>query len=181
MHGQPERVLDEYLVLLARDGSREAFDHLVRRWMPRLVRYTTRTMGEPELARDIAQETWVAVIRGLKRLDDTSQFRAWLYRVAHRKCVDAIRGNQRHRRLIARAQAEPEEQTSASSPASTREIAGLAGAISQLPPEQRDVVHLFYGEELSIAEVAAVLKVPGGTVKSRLHHARETLKKQLGE
>jgi RNA polymerase sigma-70 factor (ECF subfamily) len=57
----------------------------------------------------------------------------------------------------------------------------LSTAISQLSQEQRDVVHLFYGEDLSIEDIATILTVPAGTVKSRLHHARESLKHYLGD
>jgi len=57
----------------------------------------------------------------------------------------------------------------------------LAAALACLSDEQRHVVDLFYGEDLSVAEIATVLSVPAGTVKSRLFHARESLKKQSGE
>jgi RNA polymerase sigma factor (sigma-70 family) len=178
---QSDRVLDEYLVVLARGGSREALNRLVRRWTPKLTRFTARKVGSANLAGDIVQDTWMAAIKGLKRLDDASLFPAWLYRIAHRKCVDAIRDNQRQRRLLARAQAEPETVPGSVNPSTTFDLTSVTGAIGQLTEEQRDVVQLFYGEELSIADIAAVLGVPGGTVKSRLYHARESLKKQLGD
>ncbi|NJO13509.1 MAG: sigma-70 family RNA polymerase sigma factor [Gammaproteobacteria bacterium] len=60
-------------------------------------------------------------------------------------------------------------------------MADLVAAISQLKEDQRDVVYLFYGEELSVEEIGTALAVPAGTVKSRLHHARESLKTYLGE
>ena len=66
MNDETERALDGYLIALIQGGSREAFDRLVRRWTPKLVRYATRVQGRPELARDIVQETWVAAIRGMK-------------------------------------------------------------------------------------------------------------------
>jgi RNA polymerase sigma-70 factor (ECF subfamily) len=182
MNDETERALDGYLITLIQGGSREAFDRLARRWTPKLVRYATRVLGRPELARDIVQETWIGVIRGLKRLDDPSRFPAWIYSIAHRKCIDGIRVNQRQRRLM-----ESVEQQSAIAAAGTQsrvgpsETADLATAISQLSQEQRAVVHLFYGEDLSIDDIASVLDVPAGTVKSRLHHARESLKNYLGE
>jgi RNA polymerase sigma-70 factor, ECF subfamily len=178
---QSDRVLDEYLVVLAQGGSRKAFDRLVRRWTPRLMRFSAREVGAATLAGDIVQETWMAATKGLTRLEDASLFPAWLYRIAHRKCVDAIRDNQRQRRLMARAQAEPEAGPGSVNPSTTFDFGSVTGAIGQLSEEQRDVIHLFYGEELSVADIAAVLGVPGGTVKSRLFHARESLKKQLGD
>jgi RNA polymerase sigma-70 factor (ECF subfamily) len=178
---QSDRVLDGYLVVLAQSGSREAFDRLVRRWTPKLMRFSVRKLGSPNFAGDIVQETWMAAIKGLRRLDDASLFPAWLYRIAHRKCVDAIRDIQRRRRLIARVQAEPETRLDSVNHSMTCDRMGVTDAIQQLTEEQRDVVQLFYSEELSVADIALVLGVPSGTVKSRLHHARESLKKQLGE
>lgn len=182
MNDDPDRVLDEYLVVLVQGGSREAFNRLARRWTPRLVRYTARMVGHPELAGDIVQETWMGAIRGLKQLTDPVQFPAWIYSIARRKCVDVIRVNQRQRRLTLGAQAELDANAAIDPRGSAASDAvDLAAAISQLSAEQRDVVHLFYGEDLSVEEIGKVLAVPAGTVKSRLHHARETLKKFLGE
>jgi RNA polymerase sigma-70 factor (ECF subfamily) len=182
MNDETERALDGYLIALVQGGSREAFDGLVRRWTPKLLRYATRVLGRPEASRDIVQETWVAAIRGMKKLDDPSRFAAWIYAIAHRKCIDGIRLNQRQRRLIETIE---HEAAVASSGGERRpdpdDRADLATAISRLSQEQREVVHLFYGEDLSIEDIASILAVPAGTVKSRLHHARELLKHDLGE
>lgn len=180
MDDTPGRVLDEYLVSLSQAGSVEALDRLARRWTPRLLRYAARVLGgsgdSSEAARDIVQETWVGAIRGLRGLHDTAQFPAWIYGIATRKCADEIRARTRRRRLEVAAAGEPIAVTS---PTSERQI-DLAAAIRGLPPIHRAAVHLFYGEDLSVEEIAAVLKIPAGTVKSRLHHAREALKSQLG-
>lgn len=182
MDDETERVLDGYLIALAQGGSREAFDRLVRRWTPRLLRYAIRALDRPESARDAVQETWVAAIRGLKKLDDPSRFPAWIYSIAHRKCVDGIRFNQRHRRLIEIAGREALVASAGSQIRSDQDDrSDLTTAISHLSQEQRDVVNLFYGEDLSIWEIASILAVAAGTVKSRLHHARESLKNYLGE
>jgi RNA polymerase sigma factor (sigma-70 family) len=182
MDDETERALDGYLIALIQGGSREAFDRLARRWTPKLLRYATRVLGRPEVARDIVQETWIGVIRGLKRLEDPSQFPAWIYSIAHRKCIDGIRANQRQRRLIESVEIESTVAAAGTqSGLGLGEKADLAPAISQLSQEHREVVHLFYGEDLSIEDIASVLTVPAGTVKSRLHHAREMLKSYLGE
>jgi RNA polymerase sigma-70 factor (ECF subfamily) len=178
MIDETERALDGYLVALIQGGSREAFDRLARRWTPRLVRYATRVLGRPEVARDVVQETWIGVIRGLRRLDDPAQFPAWIYSITHKKCVDGIRLNQRQRRLKERVEQETAISAVEDSIGKTRDV---ATAISHLSDAQRDVVHLFYGEGLPVNEIASILGIPPGTVKSRLHHARQTLKKLAGE
>jgi RNA polymerase sigma-70 factor (ECF subfamily) len=181
MDGETDRAFDEYLVLLAKAGSRAAFDRLARRWTPRLKRYVLRKVGVAEVARDIVQETWIGVIHGLARLQNGTSFPAWIYRIAHRKCVDSIRGAQRHRRLTAAAGIEADVSASCLDGAAAFDSADLTSALRRLSSEHRDVVALFYAEDLGVQEIAAVLSVPVGTVKSRLHHARQALKTQLGE
>ncbi len=176
----PERALDEYLVSLSQAGSSEALDGLARRWTPRLLRYAARVLGgsdSAEAARDVVQETWIGAIRGLRGLRDPAQFPAWIYGIATRKCADAIRANIRRRRLD--AQATPESSRPVENLTSEQQI-DLTTAIRGLPPIHRAVVHLFYREEMSVEEIASVLGIPAGTIKSRLHHAREALKRQMG-
>ena len=178
----PERVLDEYLVVLSQAGSPDALNRLAHRWTPRLQRYAARLLGGsgdgPELARDVVQDTWVGAIRGLRRLRDPAQFPAWIYGIATRKCADAIRASTRRRRLGVAAFDGTKEQ--GSRPMSPDNRIDLATGIRGLPPEHRGVVHLFYGEELSVEEIASALDIPAGTVKSRLHYAREALKRYMG-
>jgi RNA polymerase sigma-70 factor (ECF subfamily) len=178
----PERALDEYLVSLSRAGSVEAMDGLARRWTPRLLRYTTRLLGGSpdavETARDIVQETWVGVIRGLRGLRDPAQFPSWIYGIATRRSADAIRARTRRRRLDACVLAGDASEPVAS-PTSSEQQIDLANAIRALPPIHRAAVHLFYLEDLTVEEIASVLGTPAGTVKSRLHHARAALRRQL--
>ena len=177
----PERALDEYLVVLSQAGSIDALDGLARRWTPRLLRYAARVLGgsseDADAARDVVQETWIGAIRGLRGLRDPAQFPAWIYGIATRKCADAIRGNRRRRRLAADREASGPELEPGLAP---EHQIDLATAIQGLPPMHRAVVHLFYREDLSVEEIASVLEIPTGTVKSRLHHAREALRRQLG-
>lgn len=180
MEQSPDRPLDEYLVLLSQAGSTDAMDGLARRWTPRLLRYAVRVLGGSheavDMARDVVQETWVGAIRGLSGLRDPAQFPAWIYGIATRKCADAIRVTVRRRRLDAHsAVGDPRPQESAS----VENQIDLAFGIRKLPAKQRAVVHLFYGEDLTVEEIALALRVPAGTVKSRLHHARDVLKRSL--
>lgn len=176
----PERPLDEYLVLLSQAGSADAMDGLARRWTPRLLRYAARMLGgsieSAETARDVVQETWVGAIRGLSGLRDPAQFPAWIYGIATRKCADAIRTSMRRRRLdLHSVGAGPTEAA-----VSVEYRIDMKDGIRQLPPKQRAAVHLFYGEDLTVEEIASALGIPAGTVKSRLHQARQALKRNLG-
>jgi RNA polymerase sigma-70 factor (ECF subfamily) len=145
-----------------------------------LLRYAARVLGgsdSVEAARDVVQETWIGAIRGIRGLRDPAQFPAWIYGIATRKCADAIRSNTRRRRLGVEA-AAGESSRPVENLTSEQQI-DLATAIRRLPPIHRAAIHLFYREELSVEEIASVLGIPAGTVKSRLHHARDALKRQL--
>lgn len=173
-----DRIYDDYLVASARAGDRPAFNELARRWEGKLVRHAWRLTADAEAARDIAQDAWGSIAAGLKRLDDSAAFPAFAFRVVTRRAADHIRAKRRQRALDAAVAAEPTapmEMNDAS--ASGR---ALQKALATLPPEQRAAIALFYLEDLSVAEIAAALDVPAGTVKTRLMAAREKLKAAFG-
>jgi RNA polymerase sigma factor (sigma-70 family) len=182
MQRDRERILDEYLVMSSQAGSKPAFEELARRWTPRLVRYAARALGpghvSAESVRDVVQETWLGAIRGLRRLDDPARFPAWIYSIATRKCADWVRAAVRRRRFDASLERTAVTAGSEGADEWARSL-DLDGAIAGLPDGERSVVYLYYGGDLGVTEVAAVLGVPAGTVKSRLHHARQALRRSL--
>lgn len=178
MQRGPDRVLDEYLVLTAQAGSRVALDELARRWTPRLLRHAQHLLGSTDRARDAVQETWLAVLRGLRGLQDPGRFPAWIYTIATHRCADAIRGSVRLRSFRQAAQGDP---TNGEASRSADDTLDMRGALSRLPSDQAVVMAMFYGGDLSVEEIAGALAIPAGTVKSRLHHARETLRTILGK
>lgn len=179
MDGGASRVLDEYLVLAAGQGDRKAFEHLARRWDRRLVAHAWRLTGDRDVARDAAQAAWVQIARGLSSLKDEAAFPAWAYRIVSRRCARIIAGRVRDRALDLAVASEPEfasDTPDAGDPTGQRR---LHVAIARLPAAQRAAIALFHFEELSIAEVAVALDVPAGTIKTRLMHARRTLRAAL--
>jgi RNA polymerase sigma factor (sigma-70 family) len=174
-----ENALDDYLVLLAQGGSREAFARLAARWTPKLLAFAARSLGSTEAAKDVVQETWESAVRGLARLDDPARFRAWIYTIAARKCADALRGKYRNARIAGSAEAmAPPPQ---SDEAASNDRLDVAAALRRLPTEQRVAASLFFGTDLSVAEIATITGVPEGTVKSRLFAARKALREVFGE
>ncbi|HRP09481.1 MAG TPA: sigma-70 family RNA polymerase sigma factor [Terricaulis sp.] len=173
-----EHALDEYLVLSAQAGSREAFAQLARRWTPKLIAFAQRMLNDQEAGRDVVQETWISAWRGLGGLDDPARWRAWLYAIAHRKCADALRTRYRGRRLES-ALAGGARESSGDEAARADARLGLAQAMARLPLEQRIATSLYFGEEMSVAEIAEATGVPVGTVKSRLFAARQALRGHL--
>ncbi|MBX3431600.1 MAG: sigma-70 family RNA polymerase sigma factor [Hyphomonadaceae bacterium] len=174
-----EHALDEYLVLLAQAGNRDAFARLVARWSPRLLAFAARSTGNAEAARDAVQDAWESALRGLGRLEDPARFPAWIFAIAARKCTDTLRAKYRGQRLSAAAEDGAALETRATPDVDAQ--LDLATALKRLPAEQRVAVALLYGEDMSVAEIAAITGVPPGTVKSRLSAARHALRAHMEE
>ena len=171
-----ERVIDELLVMRCQEGGREAFELLVRRWQRRLWQYARRLTGDSDVAWDVTQETWLAILRQIRKLSDPAWFAAWAYRIVRNKCADHARKAGRRRKL---AETLAGRQRAGGNP--PREAPGdaVARAVRRLPTDQQELLTLKYGADLNIIEIALVLGIPAGTVKSRLYNAREQLRRIL--
>ncbi|MGW2325270.1 RNA polymerase sigma factor [Streptomyces sp. NPDC001700] len=175
---------DGLLVVRCQLGEREAFRELVGLWHAPLWRYVRGMVGSPHLADDLAQEAWVAVVRGLPRLRQPERFAPWLFTIARRAVADHLRQAYRvsetsvSETSVEEAGAVVDDDDSLSGVLTTMQVeAGLNG----LPPLEREVLILFHLQDLSLAACAEVLGVPPGTVKSRLHRARRMLRSVLAE
>lgn len=177
-----DQALDELLVLSCHGGSSTAFAELHRRWHKKLLAHAGYLLGRScrDRAEDVCQEAWLAIARGLQELAEPSQFRAWAYAIVTRRAADLHRKMGRAARVVdeLRAETETANHTSAASD-STNHKEQLRIALEQLPSDDRALLRLFYLEELSVAETAEALDIPAGTVKSRLFHARQRLRRAL--
>lgn len=178
MHDPRERLYDEYLAAGARAGSRLALGQLVERFQPRLLGHARRLTGDPEAARDAVQEAWVEIVRGLPRLHDVTAFPAWAFRIVSRRCARWVRKTQQRRRLHAEFAPQAETIVPADGERAA-DAARLTRAMAMLPPDQRAALALFYLEDMSVAEIAIALATPSGTIKTRLMHARDKLRRSL--
>ncbi len=172
-----EQVVDELLVLGAQARQVEAFERLAARWHPRLLRHASRLTGDREGAQEAVQEAWVAVARGLWRLKDPACFGPWALRIVSRRCADWIGRRRRTRQHTTELDAASQAQAPADPHDDDR--GRVREALRRLDREQRALMAMFYVESLTVAEIAQVLDVPVGTVKSRLYHARERLRAAL--
>lgn len=158
---------DQLLVLEAQDGDVRAMESLVRRWQKRLWQHALRLTDDPEAAWDVTQQTWLGIIKGLRRLNDPARFRAWAYRITTNQAMDWLKKN----RSSTKSMADHPEPVSPE----TADL-GLLELLPKLDLKKRLVLSLFYLEQLTIPEISAALGIPTGTVKSRLHKARQELK-----
>jgi RNA polymerase sigma-70 factor (ECF subfamily) len=173
---------DELLALRCQLGEAGAFDDLVGRWHQPLWRYVRRLTGDEDAAAETVQDVWLRVLRAIARLRDPARLRAWLFGIARRAVMDRLREQ------YAVAQAGAELDASGLDVVAEEEDADLEAELAQmrrellrLPVLEREALTLFYLDELSLAEIAAVLAVPVGTVKSRLFRARRALREQMQE
>ena len=164
----------------SQEGDPSAFEELIERWQERLWRHAWRLTGDEDAAYDVLQESWLAITRGLRRLHDAAAFHGWAYQIVSHKCRDWIRREARRRGL----KSTLEEQLLASQRevvARQQRAATLREAIQSLPGADRAILALRYEEEFSTAEIAEILEIPEGTVKSRLYHARNRLRQIMRE
>jgi RNA polymerase sigma-70 factor (ECF subfamily) len=171
LQAEKRRALLALHVAGARLGRARDFAALVELAGPRLLAHARRLTDEPETARDMVQDAWAAIARGLHALRDDRAFLPWALAIVTRAA-----GRDLKRRLRARA-TEAELAREQADPGA--DPPDLRAAIRELPAGQRAVMDLFYIEGLSVAEVATALSIPPGTVKTRLMHARIRLRALL--
>jgi RNA polymerase sigma factor (sigma-70 family) len=174
---QDDPRIDTLLAVRCQLGERAAFDDLIRRWALPLRRYVQRVVGDSESADELVQDIWLGVIQGIRRLQDPARFRSWLFGIAHRRLMDRLRG--RYLAPVGDNEAADEIPANLPDPDRSLEVRELERGLRRLPPFEREVLSLFYLEELSLAEVAQVLAIPVGTVKSRLFRARNLLRHEI--
>jgi RNA polymerase sigma-70 factor (ECF subfamily) len=190
---------DETLMAEVGSGDDAAFNALVARYERPLLNFIYRFVGDPQLARDLYQETFLRVYRAARSYNPARRFSTWLFQIAANLCIDALR-----RRKVARlwelppwAEQAPEGmgeapqvrsgwQTAAvEDPAQVVERKELSErvqeAVQALPADARLVLVLRHYQGLSYREISEVLRCPVGTVKSRLHYALQALKRRLLE
>jgi len=162
------------LVERAVGGDAGAFEALAEGCRPWLFGLCFRLVGDRHTAEDLVQETLVQAMRGIGGLREAARFRAWLGRIAVNACRMHLR-----RALSAASHSAAPEYVEAPQQASPESPLGVDEALARLNPAQRRMLRLFYGLELSHAEVGEVLALSPAAVKSRLHRARERLRKEM--
>ena len=160
---------DPDLIRAAAKGDHVAFAQLVRAHQSQVWRFLSHLLGDPSLAEDVTQETFLKVYKKLDSYQFRSRFSTWVLAIARNAGVDAMRKN---RRKQADLDVEQLDDPRAHSSPSRLE---LETAIGSLAPKLREAFLLVEVMGLSYQEVARVLGVPIGTVKSRLYHARRHL------
>ena len=170
---------------IQRQGDRRAAEELISAHYREIYAYVFRQTGDLETAMDLTQEVFLAVLQSIHRYDPKKAgFRTWLYRIASNKLADLFRSPAYRFRqktipleeLTLPANGSPEEQW-----LDAEELRQLQRHIAELPDELQSILRLrFYGEK-NFREIAEILSLPEGTVKTRYYAAIRTLRKEAGE
>jgi RNA polymerase sigma-70 factor (ECF subfamily) len=170
------------LVARAKAGDLGAFEQLYELHRTAIFRTARLITGDTPTAEEILQETFLRAFKNIEKFHEGVSLAPWLYRVAVNLAYDATTRQRRWMTaitnivdwLVTPVLETPEQR------AETREIQELVQeAIGRLDLKQRTVLALYYLQEFNLTEIAEILDCPVGTVKSRLHYARETLRREL--
>ena len=165
------------LVERARGGDHDAFAVLIRAAIARLDAAARLILRDRELARDAVQDALIRAWRDLPGLRDPDRFNAWLYRLTTHACLDLAR---RRRRRVHEVELTPiSEPFTSGTPSNVAERELLDEALRRLEPEWRAVVVLHYFVGMPLPDVAAELRIPLGTAKSRLHRSLGVMRSTL--
>ncbi len=179
------------LIERAQAQDETAFDQIVRLYADRIYNYVRRMVGNPQDAEDITQEVFIRAYQGLPSFDGRASFSTWLYRIATNLCIDHRRRQSRRVQTVPYHRDESDEedgdwefpdtsQPSALDMLLTRELQAVVDeAIDALSPKLKTVLLLYDVEGLSYEQIAQALRIPMGTVKSRLFAAREQIRRAV--
>jgi len=181
---------DEELIAAYRHGDAGAFELLLRRHRAPLFTFLVRMLGDKERAEDLAQETFLRIVKGAQAWEQRARFQTWLFTIARNLCVDASRRDRFRRTESLDAQGPDDEPAMVDSvpgheidPARGAQSARLRPLLQKallgLPPEQREVFILREQTGVAFKEIAEILVVNENTVKSRMRYAIEGLRKAL--
>ena len=175
------QLTDEQLMARAKAGNDAAFEELYHRYARRLKGFFYLQLGrDEELAADATHDVFLRAYEARNRYQEGKSVSTWLFTIAYNICRNHYRSNAYETQLLATLDAEPisDEQIEVQLDAAALDDA-LAQVLSELPPPLHQLFSLHYQEELTIPQVAEIVGIPEGTVKSRLHKTMNIIRKKL--
>lgn len=166
---------DDALVQRTQSGDAEAFSELVRRHEHSVYNVALRFMRNPSLAEDMAQEAFLKAYQKIGRFRGDARFSTWLYRIACNVCLTELQKRKRRSELTTQA-APSAPGMPAMQAAQADEAEIIRQCVTQLPRRYAEVITLYYLNECSYSQVAEIMNVPEGTLKTWMHRARKLLR-----
>ena len=160
---------DDVLQLLRGRKYDEALERLLDAYEKKVFRMAVVMLRDAGRAEEVTQDVFLKVWRALQSYDGRASLSTWVYAIARNTCLSAVRSESYRKTLLLEESQEP--TVASSGPLNV----ALTQCLSRLPDVQRDVITMFYFEDRNVAEVAQLMDLPEGTVKSHLHRARRAL------
>lgn len=174
-------VTDEELAIRVQGGDKAAFAAIMERFEGKLLRYGNKFLAEREDVVDIVQEVFISVYQNIKSFDEVQKFSPWIYRIAHNAFVNGLKKRSRNPFVMLDFDALLSHTVSEDPLQGEREQEEMHKMIDvgldQISPKYKEILILYYLEELPYKEIADILEVPTGTVGIRIKRAKEALKK----
>ena len=170
---------DEQLIEQALKGNKKAWFALIKRYETGIYQYGIRMTGTPHDAADLMQDIFIAVFKSLSNFRGDGSFKAWLYRIAHFRCIEFYRRKRPDTPLEDSEELSCERPTPEHSLMSDITSQSLTNAMQRLPLTQRAVIELKFFGQFTFEEIAEQLGLSSNTVKSRLYSALSKLKLDL--
>jgi RNA polymerase sigma-70 factor (ECF subfamily) len=171
---------DSELLRRVVDGDHDAFNEIMRRHEDRVFSVCLRIMGDRELALDATQETFLTTFRKAGQFQGNSALGTWIYRIAVNTCYDQLRKQKRRRTDPIPDHVDPADLSAQEAVEAAGMRPEIRDALSAIPRDFRSAVVLADTEGMALPEVAEILGVPVGTIKSRVFRGRRLLAKELG-
>ncbi|MFC1625090.1 RNA polymerase sigma factor [Patescibacteria group bacterium] len=172
---------DEELVRITREENKEFYTHLVRRYEEKLLRYIRRYIKNEDTSEDVLQTTFIKAFENLNNFDIKKKFSSWIYRISHNEAINKLKKENRSVsgfdpeifEILAENSSDPEKEYA------TKELREKIGeCFNGLPIKYRDVLTLFYLEEKKYEEISDILRLPSGTVATRISRGRKLLREK---
>ena len=170
---------DALLAMRCQLGEADGFRALVEEMERPLLYYVTKLLGDADGAVDVLQQLWMQVFASIGRLREPAALRTWLYRIARGIALNRIRSEENRRRIEQQAAEDARPEAEEEIRFDDEDVSALHAALDLLSEPHREALVLHFLEELSIGEIAAIVGVPAGTIKSRIYHAKRELRKHL--
>ena len=176
----PEQLYERILLCRCQGGDEAALRELVGKYSPGLRFYLRKLTCDDHAADDLLQETWWDAYRKLASLQNPDAFAAWVYRIARDKAYRLLRRKPRETLETDGSLPELAASTTQEEAFTAEDVQRLRRALDELQPEHREVIVLWFIEQMTYEQIAAVIDRPVGTVRSRIHYAKQRLRLLLG-
>lgn len=176
---------DEIIVGCVQAGDRQAFGLLMERYEEKITRYVRRFLSVSQDVEDVVQEVFIKAYTNIQSLDLSRRFSPWIYRIAHNECVNVLKKKSREKVsffdldvVFPHLPSQVRTDDSVRREDTRRELETVLGLV---PLKYREVLVLYYFEDMSYEEIADILQIPTSTVGVRLNRGKDALKKHVSQ